>query len=248
MRILYDNQVEDATITSYSENPQMKWEDALLDTRLSRMGQSAGVDDEWIKFAFSGAVSASYCVIHNHNLTDSATVKIQGNATDTWGSPSLEETLTVDDVCYVSFTEDDYQYWRLYLDDPTNTDGYIQLSKVFLGTYLQMPSFARTYRYPKRTTSIATKSGSGQLYGDRRIRPRVAEFQFNNISEADRLLIETFFDEVENIRPYTLIIWENDLDVQLPVWVNNTVELLDWQKADVEGLRWNFPLSVEQCF
>ena len=249
MRIIYDNLVEDATITSYSEHPQMTWEDALLDTRLSRLGRTIGVDDEWIKFSFTSAVSASYCLIYNHNITASATVTIQGNATDVWTSPSLEETLTIDDVCYADWTSASYQYWRLYIDDPTNTDEYIQLSKVVLGPSLQMPSFSNVFECPRLTNSSATKSPSGQLYGDKRITyDAPAGFTFDNVSEANRLLINAWFNEIHNVKPFSLIVWENDLDIQLPVWVNCINEKINWQKNKGQGVRWNMELGFEECF
>lgn len=246
MRILYDNHVEDATITSYTEHSQMTWDDALKDTRKSRVGRSVGVDDEWIKFAFSGVVAASYCIIHAHNITAAATITIQGNASDSWGSPSLEETLTHDDVCYVNFNEASYQYWRLFIDDPTNTDGYIQISKIFLGTYLQMPGHNKAIKMPNNVTSVVTESPSNQAYGDKRIAYESAEFIFNDVTNTEKGQIDTFFEAVHNYKPYTMLVWESSLTTQLPVYVRNTVSQLNWQEEGYDGLYWNFTLGVKE--
>ena len=247
MRIIYNNIIDGATITSYSENPQYLFDDAFKDSRLSRVGRTVGHDTEWIKFTLPSAAAATYILIFGHNLTAGATVKLEGNATDVWTSPSFSETLTVIDIINKNFTSASYKYWRLTIADASNPDGYIQISKVIIGTYLQMPGFNRVFAMPRKSTSKGDKSPSGQLYGDKRIIFTSAEFKFNGVSQANKVLIDAFFDIVETIKPFVLLVWENSLTTQVPIYCNLTDDL-NWAMEDSSGLSWSFTLPVEQCF
>lgn len=248
MKILYDNQIFNATINALTENPDYPFTTALIDTRLTKIGRTLDVDDQTFLFSFSAAIDADYFTILNHNFTDSATVKIQANTSDSWGSPALDETLTVEDTIIINFSSTEtYQYWRLYVDDPTNTDGYLEFSYCYLGEELVMPGMNRAMIIPYKSNSIATKSQSGQLYGDRRLKYKAAQITFNIVDETERQSIIDFWDTVDVVRPFILLIWEDDLDVEPPIYCALTKEL-EWNKLDLNGLLWSLVLDFEECF
>jgi hypothetical protein len=78
-------------------------------------------------FTFAAQQRVDLVAIPHHNLTAGLEVRIQGNATDSWGSPSLNTTITIPayrgdgfppgawkDLTGVSgYTTNGYQYWRL---------------------------------------------------------------------------------------------------------------------------------------
>ena len=96
-----------------------------------------------IVFDFGSAVTIDTCAMANINFTTSAIVKIQGNAADSWGSPSLSETLVVSglglDPAYTNLFHKivtgspTYRYWRINIDDTTNPNGYYQVGEAWLG-------------------------------------------------------------------------------------------------------------------
>jgi hypothetical protein len=77
-----------------------------------------------IVWNFGSATQVDFIAIIHHNLTPGLEVRFQGNATDSWSSPSLNQLLTVpaDDLdnypnnIYEDITDlspRTYQYWRL---------------------------------------------------------------------------------------------------------------------------------------
>jgi len=57
--------------------------------------------EEWVRFDFQTPTDVDSCVLvfdklEGSKLSTSAVVKVQGNATDTWASPSVNVTLTFD--------------------------------------------------------------------------------------------------------------------------------------------------------
>jgi len=244
MKILYDNKI--AEISVEVENPDYPFSSALLDPRLTRVGKTIDVEDQVIKF--SDTITADYCVILSHNCTASATVTLEGNDTDSWDTPSLQESFSIaGDSLIVSFTSAEYDYWRITIDDPTNTATGIEIGYIFLGTALDMPGFNRPKKIEHKSNSLAQKSTSGQLYGDRRLKYKAAEITFPDVSETQRQLIKTFWDTVDVVQPFTLLIWEDDLDVEEPIYCSLTKELL-WEQQDIEGLTWTLTLEFEEVF
>jgi len=249
MKILYDNHVTDATITSYSENPDYDFDTALNDTRLSRVGRTVDDATQWIKLAFAAAVDVDYIMILAHNISSGATIKVQANATDVWTSPSIDTAMTYNaDYIYHAFsTTESYKYWRFYVDDGSNTDGYIQNALIFLGPSLDMPGFNPDVIIPRKSNSEGSKSIGGQLYGDKKLQYKAATFKFPVVTDAEKKEIETFWEEVDLIIPFILLIWENNLDIEAPIYCNLTEEI-EIVKDPNNGVLWTFPLSMEQCF
>lgn len=246
MIIQYINKVETATITASSNNPDFTFAVGLIDSRLSRISRTLDVDDEWVKFAFTGATSATYISIFNHNFTSSATVTIQGNATDAWTSPSFEQVLTVADNMCVSLGSQSYQYYRLRIQDATNTDGYIEIGGIYLGGHLSMPGFEPAVNITEKSNSESEKSISGQLYGDKRLQYKTVETTFTSISQTDKDAISALFAEVDRTKPFVMFLWEDDPTIFPPLYCNLTSDLA-WQKPKYQ-LSYSLKLTFEECF
>jgi len=251
MIIPYDNLVGDATITASTENPDYDFTTAFNDKRLSRVGRTTDDDDEWIKFSFTGAVSVSCVCILDNNISSSATITLEGNATDVWTSPSFSQSITTSDlfdgIYLKTFTTQSYQYWRLWIDDASNPDTYIQVSQVFLGTYTTFPGMNPGLIVGPNSNSIATKSPSGQLYGDRRIQSQGAEINFTDVSNTNKIAVQTFTTAVDVTECFIMCIWEDSLDIQAPIYCS-LIEIPQFQRSQSHGLLWNFSLKIEECF
>ncbi|MCP3683375.1 MAG: hypothetical protein GY861_11860, partial [bacterium] len=98
MKILYDNIIKTATITSSSEASDYEWDTALNDIRLSRVGRTTGDSSEWLKFAFDTVQAVDYVAILGHNLSEDAVITLQGNNIDSWVSPSFSEQVSLADT------------------------------------------------------------------------------------------------------------------------------------------------------
>jgi len=142
--------------------------------------------------------------LRNDSLPYSPTaiIKLEGNETNDFSSPSYTKMLTYDSEV-ISEIEDDelstdpYRYWRLSFDDKTNGLGYIQVSNVFLGDYFDpargRAQFPLTCNYVDRT--VTSYSEGGQSFAD--IKAQTARFsvKFFGLQKVD---IERF-DEIFEI-------------------------------------------------
>jgi len=84
-------------------------------------------------FAFCGSRNRAI------KISTTATLKLQGNTTNSWATPGFEETLVYDDQMIYTldpnyFSVTPYRYWRLLIQDQ-NPNGYVEIGSLFLGTH-----------------------------------------------------------------------------------------------------------------
>jgi hypothetical protein len=219
MKVMYDNLTLDATIDSLTENPYYLFEDAFNDTRLSRVARTLDDAAQWVKFTFTGAVTATDIIIDNHNITTGATVTLEANATDVWTSPSLSVSITpVAGVIYKTFASSNYQYWRLTINDASNADTYIQIGNVFLGLGVTLAGFSPGVYLPKKSNSESNLSISRQLTGMNRIKYKYCELDFVSITYTEKEVIETFIEFVDVTMPFYALLWEDNAATDPPVY------------------------------
>jgi hypothetical protein len=200
----------------------------LIDLNRMTTWRSTSTADT-ITINLGSAQTPAVFLIQDHNLTSSATVKLQGNASDSWGAPSFDYTFsTIEDALIYYFTAtQNYQYWRLDISDATNPDGYIEIALMYLGTYTQL-------------NKINAEWGSSEVPG--------ALLQ-NNVSEsgvtrryyyaAQTKLNLNFGNTLNNADVTTIVSMQSNLiDTStkrvFPFWVhqfydqNETARLMDW--------------------
>ena len=247
MRALYNNIVMTADMTFETENLNYP-ADNLLDTRQSRYYRTLLNTAQRITFEKTAA-EASYVVIMNHNLSPTATVKLQADDTDVTSTPDFDETLDVDDIIILNFTKDTYNFWSLYIDDPDNTDDYIQIAYIFIGDFLQLPGMKPDQTLPFGTTSKSALSTGGQVFGSHGYEYRgPADFNFPFVTDTQRKAINTLFAAVRNYIPFVLLIWANDLDFEPPIYAMITNSDLKWAKSDNVLYPWKVTLQIREVF
>ena len=138
MIILWNNEIDKNTYTALTEHVDYPLTN-LIDPRLSRVYHSLSDDDQYILIAGTD-IKADAIAILNHNISSGATIRIQGNDADVWGAPTFNQLLTwAEYILFQEFTSGEYDYWRLFVDDPANPDGYIKIGRLYLGEVLEMP-------------------------------------------------------------------------------------------------------------
>lgn len=162
-----------------------------------------------------------------HKFTDQATIKIKGNHSNSWGSPAVDQTVTIDEDVGVAthfFTTDQaYRYWCVEIVDSENPNLYVELSKVIIAkatNFSKAPSVGFTYSITDRSREEATDFG--QRYHD--LLPNFQRLSFNF-----SLLT---FDQFE-----TLADIYNRVGTALPVAMafDTTEELYDVQRFFIYG-------------
>jgi len=211
MRFMYANQWDESSYTVSSNSEETDYPASnLREYQLARHYRATGDTSEWVKIdgGSSEAITASIAFIAGHNITSGATtIKIQGNDTDSWGSPTVDQSFTHDaGVMWKAFTEDSLRYWRFLVEDASNPDTYIKMGRVGLGTYLDMTNWPKA-QFPRRTvdTSTIRRSPTGQLYGDKRITYKEYEFDFPIITDTERQNLETMWEAVQKVKPILFI-------------------------------------------
>lgn len=177
--------------------------------------KSTGLEDN-IVWDFSTPTTITCVSLINHNIVDGSTVKIQGNASDSWTSPSVNETLTYDaDIMVKYFVGGAYRFWRLYISQTTSEatyydgiythdgtrtyspgliDSYISLGRVMLGTYWQpTKTFNLEWQDGKEDLSSIMGSIDGQDYADVRGQREVINLNISYAPTADKASLKSMF-------------------------------------------------------
>lgn len=248
MFILYQNRVEGATITASTENPDYDFTTAFNDDRLSRVGRTVSDTSQIIIFDLLSAVAVSKLMVEKHNLSASATITLEGNATNVWTAPTYTTSVTYNaDYIYKDLgANQTFRYWRLSISDASNPDGYLEISKVFLGTHIAV-YMDTAMTLDNDTNSTVAKSTSGQVYANRQLQFKKAKFGLSDITPADRLLLKTYWNVVDICKPFWLIIWEESLDVEPPIYCN-LVKPISWNKTVAEGGLFSASIEIEESF
>lgn len=248
MIIFWGNELDNYTLTANSEDSSYPAAN-VQDYQLAKYYRTVTCTAEWVKVdAGSGStITATGACIVSHNLTASGTFKIQGNATDSWGSPSVDETISYDSgIMYTTFNSASYRYWRFSLADSTNPDTYLQIGRLFLGTYLSFsdqPSkdFPLTYE----DTSNVDFSITGQAFGDAGVIYRLYNFKFPYWSDSVRQSVVTMIEGIKLVKPVVLVPDENNTDKLDPVYaILNDKLSVNHMIAYI----WNGTLSFREVF
>lgn len=83
-------------------------------------------------------------------ISSTATIKLQGNATNVWTSPAYETTLTWSEYAIwktgaTGIHTSALRYWRVSIVDRDNARGYIEISHLFLGDIVTLATGAAQF-------------------------------------------------------------------------------------------------------
>lgn len=170
--------------------------------------------EETVTINFGSAVAVDSVAIFNDgetdfNLSSTATVQIQGNASDSWGSPSVNQTLTRD-VARKIFThffasDQTFQYWRLRVVDVDNTDLFIEIPSLVLSdSTLLAQNPQQGFKYAEKDRSKNTTNLYGNRYTDKYPIQKTLSFNYKILTEADLETLFQIFERVGTFEPITV--------------------------------------------
>lgn len=194
-----------AIITSSSAESALPLSN-LQERQKTTMLRFTGDTSEWIKMNLAGtAVDMAY--IFGHNLTASATVTIEGNASDSWGSPSYQQTMTrsllYNQYVHIPVSTQTFPWWRITFADASNPDGYIEIGVPWMGVKFEPDGGYKVNSRPMLITNgIVIISDGGQASGI--YKPSINGFEFNFFIDgtAQRQAWDTFRINVQNVKPF----------------------------------------------
>jgi hypothetical protein len=144
-------------------------------------------------------------------LSENAVVKLQGNSINSFTSPPFDKTITRTIDGYYRFNDDvasSYRYWRIYIEDKTNTLDAIKVSKVYLGDYTEISrNVSHGFTTSIEDLSTVVKSESGIIYADiKKQYSKISGINLNYITVTDKELLESFFLAVGLYNPFFISI------------------------------------------
>jgi len=203
---------------------------------------SLGAPD-WIKWDLHVAQYVSCFILWNHNIRAGATIRLQANATDSWGSPAIDVAVTwsEDRLVYVFASAVSYRWWRIIITDAANPDGYVSSGYRFLGIYFQ-PGESNASRVPSLIdpSEIAFSRG-GQLTAAPLDGYDQMSYEFDAVSAADQATMKTIYRLLGEFCPY-FIIEDSNYPATTVYYVRNISE---WQFGQLAGGYKTFRLDVE---
>jgi len=240
----YLNLLVDSVLSASNQDSNYPIEN-IYDTRLSKIFRSVSTSVRIVHDAGLGnTANPSMITINAHNITNGATIKIEANDSDSWGSPSFSQNITYNDLCIVKFfIGSAYRYWSIYIDDSENTDGYIKIGHSFLGDYLQLDfKVGNDFSIFIQENSKKTVSPTGQVYGHNSgewLKGYNLNLEWISNDEKDNLLI--MYNNVRNYKPFYFVIDEdyiNDLPV-LYCTIDNSPEF-----KHIAGYNWTVSYNL----
>jgi hypothetical protein len=98
------------------------------------------------------------------------------------------------------------------------------------------------------STSEVAESVGGQAYGDVGYFYQLGDVSFPIIEDSEKLTIENLFRLTDKYTPVILLIWENDLTVQPPIYSRITTDMQFTRVEGVSGRKWSLNFSFKEVF
>lgn len=174
---------------------------SLVDGNADSEWRSTDVSDENLVIDLGSAQTPTALVIGHHNLTSGATITLQANASDSWGAPSYSQAISwASDTIGYFLSGQNYRYWRLRLQDAANTDDYLRIALLYLGTYGE-PSRNHHWDPYDRTTLAAREDleTGGMLAGANMLGvSELIRLAYPLATSADRTIFQALFSAVHD--------------------------------------------------
>ena len=175
-------------------------------------------------------------IIYDHNLTSGATIALWGDDAATFdsgtaGAPQVAETITWTDdkiLHYLTTADRTKRYWQLRITDTANTDGYIEIGELYLGSYLELSrnyteGFERTTETFKEVSELKSGINRNWYFGNQ----EVFELEFNFLTSADVVSMRALFAAISSRATGQLLPFYLNTDSAVPAdtWLVEIEEL-----------------------
>lgn len=169
---------------------------------------------EWLRFDLgSGFNPKAFILIGLRNtsikLSDTATIKLQGNSADVWTSPSYETTIAYNDTAISAFGTTGLhtsalRYWRLYIVDASNVNGYVEISNIYLGDFYSPTQGAVQFPLASKYVDLGTTtfSESGNGFSDIRQQTQEYSLDWKYLNKTEIESLDDFIQLTGSVYPF----------------------------------------------
>lgn len=198
-------------------------------------------------FDITTAQSITGFALLDHNISSSATLTLKANSSDAWTSPAYSQAISNpehDPTIY--YLSESYRYWRVSINDPDNSDGYIRTGELYLGPYLELDVGAgipwgssKAIHY----TQVASQSYVGKRRARNYAKQYLFTLQFPWLDNADLESLRTMYNalhdtstgEIDSV--YVHYMYDDYSTLYLCDWVNDFTRIFrgyDLDHVDLE--------------
>lgn len=246
MRISYVNIFDDCTIVVSSANANYPAVN-LQHPHLSRSWRGTGASVETITFLTS-TLNPDCAYLAGTNLSATAVVKIQGNATDVWTSPTVDITMSKVGDIYYSYSSSfaAMNYWRFSITDTANTDGYIEVGRAWIGANVTVQGPGKSFVEKRINTTKVSTTNSGQTYSNINYTYKSWEMAYPYWTNTEKGYIETFADAVDKSQPLFVQFADTGSNTLGPYYciMTNDIDFTHIKTLNV----WAGQLNFRECF
>ena len=244
MILMANETCKDASLTANSATVNYPATN-VLDSRLSRIFKTDASTTATIVFDALTAVKVDSVVIANHNMVTGGTFKVQGNATDSWGAPTVDETITfASGNMTKQFTGGTLRYWRISIVNATNPDGFISIGRVWLGDGFTMPSISPTVGHSRSSASVKSISVSGQSYMDARYFSSNISVKIPAVTATEKANLISQFETIDIGVPFFVTFDESNISLGT-IYVTWDGDSLNFNLLN-NPLYWETALSLQE--
>ena len=197
MRIAYTNLVTAATAPTASTAEALFPITNVQNQRLASKWRSTTSTVANVVVDLGSAQAIDVVAVFGHNASVAGTtISIQANATDSWGSPSINTSLTIiagAPILRYFTSAMTYRYWRFLTTETVAT--FIESGAYWLGTFTTIdPSSRVGYSVAKRRSDTVAYSRDHQKYATEGVGWREFRLQFPRTSGTALTNILSMFD------------------------------------------------------
>ena len=205
------------TITSSSESTGYVDDNLANPLRWKKWQSAVGTVDQWIKFDRGANASFQVMAAMNAVIHAGGTLKAQANATDSWGSPTVDITLTAPSPDYTNVwvawlaSPQSLRWFRFYFTNTGAVNASVSLGAVFAGTYLEpVRSLSPALAFRRIDPSVQRFAIGGQ-------RSTVVRSKYHQVSgtwplqsASARNTVRQLFETIGGVTPALLAVDPND--------------------------------------
>jgi len=251
MRLSYDNLVNADNSLTVSSNEISTPASNLYDPYLTSFVLFTGNTSEWcmIDAGAGNTFDITAVGIAGHNFTSSAVIKIQGNATDSWGAPSFEETITYREGTIYHFTasKQTYRFIRLLVADTTNPDN-LEIGYLSFDEYVQFPGLRPEVQITHTQVGTRSITQTGQISGTKDYSFRTLSLTLPNMTNTQRQTVANVAKSVYNSGVVIAVLWEGNFDMEPPIFGVIENETLGINKLKSSLNRFSSSFTLREAF
>lgn len=205
-KFLVYNLLPEAVITPSSVDAQYPASNLVDDRRTKTFRSTSNDTSIVLDFGTARAMDCLLMVDSGISSFGFITATIELNTSNTWVTPAYTQSVTIDSdngFAYAEFSsKQTYRYARLVL---TNTAGYCEVSKFFIGEAVDLGDIGFNYpvKFNKGTNATVQKNRLGQRFIDEINSQKTLSGSINNLTpdELDKVL------EITDYASFTKPIW-----------------------------------------